>query len=32
MGYTESQIKESIGHMARGFAFGAPPHGVSLWD
>lgn len=27
MGYSESQIQESIGHMLEAFAFGAPPHG-----
>jgi aspartyl-tRNA synthetase len=27
MGYTDQQIKESIGHMLEAFAYGAPPHG-----
>ncbi|OGH48128.1 MAG: hypothetical protein A3A51_01410 [Candidatus Levybacteria bacterium RIFCSPLOWO2_01_FULL_39_10] len=27
MGYSDSQIKESVGHMLEAFSFGAPPHG-----
>ena len=27
MGYSDSQIEESIGHMLEAFSFGAPPHG-----
>ncbi len=27
MGYSESEINESIGHMLQAFSFGAPPHG-----
>ncbi len=27
MGYSDSQIQESVGHMLEAFSFGAPPHG-----
>ena len=27
MGYSDSQIQESVGHMLEAFGFGAPPHG-----
>ena len=27
MGYSDSQIEESVGHMLEAFSFGAPPHG-----
>ncbi|EKD86048.1 MAG: hypothetical protein ACD_37C00502G0003, partial [uncultured bacterium] len=27
MGYSDSQIQESIGHMLEAFSYGAPPHG-----
>jgi aspartyl-tRNA synthetase len=27
MGYSESQIKESVGHMLEAFRYGTPPHG-----
>lgn len=27
MGYNESQIQDSVGHMLEAFSFGAPPHG-----
>lgn len=27
MGYTDEQIKQSVGHMLEAFTYGAPPHG-----
>lgn len=27
MGYSDSQIEESVGHMIEAFSYGAPPHG-----
>lgn len=27
MGYSDSEIKESVGHMLEAFSFGTPPHG-----
>lgn len=27
MGYSDQEIKESVGHMLESFSYGAPPHG-----
>ena len=27
MGYTDTEIEESIGHMLKAFKYGTPPHG-----